>query len=221
MGRKIVEIATDRIAVLLTTCQTWGDKLAMHVAEGIPAGATVVGAYFDPAIAPKGVLRIVVEHPSWPATADGAAYPLLHVLYRLDPAAPKDERQMSLPDRAGQMYTITKEFAFEAAHHLEGLPDTHKCSKPHGHSYVVKVELQAPILNEVGFVVDYGDLAPLKQYIDTYLDHHDLNEVFTFQTSAENLARHLFEWCHERWPFTIAVHVSETAKTWASYYRGY
>lgn len=219
MGRKIVEIGVDRVATLLTTGQPWGEALTMQVAEGIPPGATIVGAYFEPVIAPKGVLKILVEHPDWEDTPEGYAYPLLHVLYRLDP--PKEKRQMSMPDRAGQQYAITKEFAFSAAHRLEGLPDTHQCSRPHGHNYKVKVELQAPILNEVGFVVDYGDLKPLKEYIDTQLDHRDLNEVFPFQTSAENIARHLFEWCHERWPFTIAVHVSETEKTWATYYRGY
>jgi 6-pyruvoyl-tetrahydropterin synthase len=39
-------------------------------------------------------------------------------------------------------YTISKEFAFSAAHHLNGLPPSHPCSRVHGHNYVVRVVLR-------------------------------------------------------------------------------
>ena len=217
MGRKIIQVPPDQIAALLTQGQQWGEELTLHVAQGIPAGATLVGAYFEHQVAPQGVLKMVVEHPDWPDTADGAQYPGYAILFAAKSLP--GPRMMAYSDRKGQQYAITKEFTFAAAHHLEGLPDTHQCSRPHGHNYTVKVELQAPILNEVGFVVDYGDLKPLKDYIDQTLDHRDLNEVFSFQTSAENLAHHFYEWCHDRWPQVVAVHVSETEKTWAVYRR--
>ena len=217
MGRKIIQVPPDQIAALLTQGQQWGEELTLHVAQGIPAGATLVGAYFEHQVAPQGVLKMVVEHPDWPDTADGAQYPGYAILFAAKSLP--GPRMMAYSDRKGQQYAITKEFTFAAAHHLEGLPDTHQCSRPHGHNYTVKVELQAPILNEVGFVVDYGDLKPLKDYIDQTLDHRDLNEVFSFQTSAENLAHHFYDWCHERWPQVVAVHVSETEKTWAVYRR--
>ena len=217
MGRKIIQVPPDQIAALLTQGQQWGEELTLHVAQGIPAGATLVGAYFEHQVAPQGVLKMVVEHPDWPDTADGAQYPGYAILFAAKSLP--GPRMMAYSDRKGQQYAITKEFTFAAAHHLEGLPDTHQCSRPHGHNYTVKVELQAPILNEVGFVVDYGDLKPLKDYIDQTLDHRDLNEVFSFQTSAENLAHHFYDWCHDRWPQVVAVHVSETAKTWAVYRR--
>lgn len=115
------------------------------------------------------------------------------------------------------MYQISKEFHFSAAHRLDGLPSDHQCARQHGHNYIVNVVLMSAVLDERGFVVDYGDLAPLKEYIDGTLDHRDLNDVLGFQTTAENIARHLFEWCLERWPETSAVSVSETPKTWATY----
>lgn len=115
------------------------------------------------------------------------------------------------------MYQIRKRFEFSAAHHLEGLPESHQCARPHGHNYVVEVILESKELNEVGFVVDYGDLRVLKTYIDTMLDHRDLNEILPFQSSAENLAKHFYEFCKEHWKETIAVRVSETPKTWAEY----
>lgn len=114
-------------------------------------------------------------------------------------------------------YFITKEFHFSAAHSLPHLPEDHQCARPHGHNYIVRVELRADRLNADHFVVDYGELHPLKDYIDGELDHRDLNKVFSFPTTAENIARHLFDFCRELWPETSAVSVSETPKTWAEY----
>lgn len=115
------------------------------------------------------------------------------------------------------MYTITKQFHFSASHSLDGLRDEHPCARLHGHNYIVEVVLQSETLNEVGFIVDYGDLKPFKQYLDDALDHRHLNDLFEFQTSAENITRYLYEWCKERWPQTVAVRVSETLQTWAEY----
>jgi 6-pyruvoyltetrahydropterin/6-carboxytetrahydropterin synthase len=114
-------------------------------------------------------------------------------------------------------YTIGKRFDFEASHQLEGLPAGHKCGRLHGHSYQVEVELAAEALDEHGFVLDYGDLAPVKKFIDDQLDHHHLPDVVAFQTSAENLARWLFGQVRALVPYVTAVRVSETRKTWAEY----
>jgi len=115
------------------------------------------------------------------------------------------------------MYKIKKKFHFSAAHHLTDLPPTHQCSRHHGHNYIVEVELVSDDLNKQGFIVDYGDLQPLKDYIDNNLDHRDLNEVLDFQTSAENLAKYLYDFCKKLWKQTHSVAVSETSKTWATY----
>ncbi len=117
------------------------------------------------------------------------------------------------------MYTILKEFHFSASHQLTHLHATHQCARLHGHNYIVKVELEGAELDERGFVFDYGDLWPLKDYIDDNLDHRHLNEVLggSVETTAENLAAHLWRKCAEwGWP-VAAVHVSETPKTWATY----
>ena len=115
------------------------------------------------------------------------------------------------------MYKISKEFHFSASHVLNGLPESHPCGRLHGHNYIVKVNLSSAQLNNVGFVVDYGELTPLKKYIDDVLDHRHLNDIFDFQPSAENLAKHLFDWCKERWHNVTSISVSETPKTWATY----
>ena len=115
------------------------------------------------------------------------------------------------------MYTIAKQFSFSAAHHLNGLAPDHPCARQHGHNYLVEVVLASKQLNDVGFVVDYGELKLLANYLNETFDHRDLNGVLPFQPSAENLAKHLFSWCVQRWPKTLEVRVSETPKTWASY----
>lgn len=118
------------------------------------------------------------------------------------------------------MYRISKEFHFSAAHQLNGLPDDHPCSRLHGHNYIVKIELQNDRLDQCGFLVDYGDLKPIKEYIDNVLDHHNLNDILNMQTSAENIAKHLYDMWHNHpsWSHCkMIVHVSETPKTWALY----
>jgi 6-pyruvoyltetrahydropterin/6-carboxytetrahydropterin synthase len=115
------------------------------------------------------------------------------------------------------MNTITKQFAFEAAHRLYGLPAGHKCGNPHGHSYRVEVVLQSEALNEHGFVRDYGDLNEFGDYIKQNFDHHDLNQVVPFPTTSENLCFYLFCVAHMMAPETVAVRLSETQKTWCEY----
>jgi 6-pyruvoyltetrahydropterin/6-carboxytetrahydropterin synthase len=126
------------------------------------------------------------------------------------------------------MWTISKEFAFEAQHRLAGLPEGHKCGRWHGHSYRVVVEISGRT-DPIGFVLDYGELDPVKRWIDTHLDHRSLNDVDGFPSgfnpTAENVAYEIAvllvqlvpalgemrDAANVRW----RVGVSETAKTWA------
>lgn len=122
------------------------------------------------------------------------------------------------------VYQIGKRFTFEAAHRLSGLVDGHKCGRLHGHSYTVEVVLEATELSAPGFVVDFGELAPLKQHLDEHFDHRLLNEVLDVEPTSENLAKVVFEWCSTHIPLPegaviAAVRVSETATTWAEYRR--
>jgi len=88
----------------------------------------------------------------------------------------------------------------------------------HGHNYIVEVELAAAELNENGFVIDYRELKPLKNWIDEKLDHRHLNEVFGHDMiTSEYMAKVIFDFCLARWSQTSAVRISETPKTWAEY----
>jgi len=115
-------------------------------------------------------------------------------------------------------YRITKEFHFSASHQLKDLPADHQCARLHGHNYIVRVELSSETLNAHGFVRDYNELYPLKDYIDSQMDHRHLNDVLGHDMiTAERLAKHLYDWCKPGLPEVSAVSVSETPKTWAEY----
>lgn len=116
------------------------------------------------------------------------------------------------------MYKISKQFSFSAAHMLHGLPEGHPCSRMHGHNYVVTVHLRSEKLNDTGFVKDYNELRVVKDYIDKQLDHRNLNDIMSpLNSSAENLAKMLFDVFKPEIPELYAVEVSETPKTSAIY----
>jgi len=118
--------------------------------------------------------------------------------------------------------SISKDFEFSASHRLGGLPEGHQCARTHGHNYVVRVTIRGTVV-EPGFVMDYGDLAPVKAWIDLTLDHQHLNEVIDVNPTAEHLAMFIAvrvgeivlvpgrENINE-----LSVSVSETPKTWAT-----
>jgi 6-pyruvoyltetrahydropterin/6-carboxytetrahydropterin synthase len=116
------------------------------------------------------------------------------------------------------MYTVRKQFSFSASHQLH-LPYDSPCNRLHGHNYLVELCLASHGTNDLGMVVDYNDMKPFGEYIDTHLDHHHLNEVLPgVHTTAENLAKHLYEVAWSYWhDVQITVRVSETPKTWATY----
>lgn len=121
-------------------------------------------------------------------------------------------------------YTISKDFAFSASHRLEGLPDGHPCGRLHGHNYRVRVRLKGDALDDVGFLLDYGELKPFGRWVDENLDHRHLNDAMGAlgaNPTAENLARWLagvaglvleIDWALAS---SLSVGVSETPKTWA------
>ena len=115
------------------------------------------------------------------------------------------------------MFTIKKEFTFDAAHQLIGLPKDHPCTRLHGHTYTVIMELSRPELKEPGFVVDYRELTIVKTWIDNYLDHRNLNDVLQMNPTAEIIAMYIYEQFKDILPELTAVTVKETPKTSARY----
>jgi 6-pyruvoyltetrahydropterin/6-carboxytetrahydropterin synthase len=130
------------------------------------------------------------------------------------------------------MYTIGKTFTFCAGHHLLNLPDSHPCSRVHGHNYTVEVVFQSRELDDKGMVIDYREISEVvKEIIDKRYDHRDLNEVLSntnadsrtiyqgkeISPTAENLAREIYVLVKIKLPGLVRVRVSETQTSWAEY----
>ena len=67
---------------------------------------------------------------------------------------------------------LSKIFTFEASHILPKHPG--KCSRLHGHSWVLEVTVEGSVNPETGFVMDYADLKAAVQPVVDRLDHRHL-----------------------------------------------
>jgi len=87
---------------------------------------------------------------------------------------------------------VSKEFTFDAAHHLHAYEG--KCKNLHGHTYKVVFGLSG-FVNEIGLALDFGDIKEIwKDRIEPYLDHRYLNETLPpMNTTAENMVVWLYE----------------------------
>ena len=75
----------------------------------------------------------------------------------------------------GADYRIWKELRFESALKLERAPLGDRRRRLHGHSYVLRLHLSAPLDQVLGWTVDYGDVKALFKPTYQALDHHTLN----------------------------------------------
>jgi 6-pyruvoyltetrahydropterin/6-carboxytetrahydropterin synthase len=116
---------------------------------------------------------------------------------------------------------LFKEFTFEAAHRLPSVPDGHKCSRLHGHSYRLIVHVSGEVDPATGMVIDFGDVKDIvKPLIDKHLDHYYLNEVDGLENpTSENVARWVWQRLVHQLPQLSAIQIRETC-TSGVIYRG-
>jgi len=86
------------------------------------------------------------------------------------------------------MRSCTRKLEFDAAHRV--MRHESKCRNLHGHRYVVEVTASAPELDDLGRVIDFGEIKRIVgSWIDVQLDHgtilneddHDLREFVSGQ----------------------------------------
>ena len=77
----------------------------------------------------------------------------------------------------GSCYRIWKEQRFEGALQLMSAPATDPRRRLHGHSYLLRLHLSAPLDQVMGWTVDYGDVKTLFKPVYERLDHHRLNDL--------------------------------------------
>ena len=118
------------------------------------------------------------------------------------------------------MIQVYKEFKFEAAHKLPNLPESHKCSRLHGHSYKVKVHLESvPDVNS-GWFMDFDEIKAIVKPVIEQLDHYYLNDIEGLENpTAEEIARWIWLKLKPNLACLIAVELNETC-TSGVIYRG-
>ncbi len=87
---------------------------------------------------------------------------------------------------------VSKEFTFDAAHHLHCYEG--KCKNLHGHTYTVVFGISGYV-DEIGLMMDFGDIKEIwKNDIEIHLDHRYLNETLpAMNTTAENMVVWIYE----------------------------
>lgn len=95
---------------------------------------------------------------------------------------------------AGQ-FEVMIERNFSSAHQLRGYKG--KCENLHGHNYKIEIYARGRELDNIGLLVDFGELKQAADEVVQYLDHRNINELAPFDEelnpSAENLARYILE----------------------------
>ena len=77
----------------------------------------------------------------------------------------------------GHHFRIWKEMRFESALRLQSAPDRDRRRQLHGHSYLLRLHLTAPLDQVRGWTVDYGEIKALFAPIYKALDHRCLNDI--------------------------------------------
>lgn len=87
---------------------------------------------------------------------------------------------------------VSKEFTFDAAHHLHCYEG--KCKNLHGHTYKVIFGISG-FVDQRGLMMDFGDIKEIwKNEIEIHLDHRYLNETLPpMNTTAENIVVWIYE----------------------------
>jgi 6-pyruvoyltetrahydropterin/6-carboxytetrahydropterin synthase len=118
-------------------------------------------------------------------------------------------------------WRLYKSATFEAAHMLP--LHSGKCSRLHGHSFRVWVEVTGEHLHVDGpstdMVHDFYDIGtPLKRLVEERLDHYYLNETTGLANpTSETIARWIYQQLQPDVPGLSAVTVDETCTSRCEY----
>ena len=114
---------------------------------------------------------------------------------------------------------LTRQFAFEAVHHLPTMPPGHRCRSLHGHSYRVGVEVEGPVDPATGMVIDFGLIAEAFEPIRRQLDHSLLNDLPGLANpTTELLAVWIWQRLKPVLPSLSGLVIDETARNRCEYH---
>ena len=100
------------------------------------------------------------------------------------------------------IYCISKQMEVAGSHQLT-LSYESKCTRLHGHNWLITVYLASTTLNADGMVADFTQI---KKAVHGYLDHGNFNELLPFNPTAEHIA----EWVVRQVPLCYKAIVKES-----------
>ncbi len=113
---------------------------------------------------------------------------------------------------------IYKEFHFEAAHRLPNVPEGHKCSRLHGHSFHVRLTLSGEVDPIFGWVDDFSEIKRAFTPLHDALDHRYLNDISGLENpTSEHIARWIWKKLKPELPLLSAVEIRETCTSGCIY----
>ena len=113
---------------------------------------------------------------------------------------------------------IFRIFHLQCARRLPAMPESHPCSRLHGHSFRVELTVSGDVDPVPGWVLDFADIEAAWQPIHAALDHRCLNDIAGLDNpTSENLAVWLWQELKPALPGLSAVSVMETDDSGCTY----
>jgi len=114
---------------------------------------------------------------------------------------------------------IYRTYTLHSARFIPTLDSSHPCSKMHGHTFKIIIELNGPINNKTGFVMDFYDLDDIVQNkIIKKIDHQILNDIEGLKNpSSEHLSIWVWKNLIDSVPLLSQVIISEEHGTGVKY----
>lgn len=111
-------------------------------------------------------------------------------------------------------------YQIEAARRLPNLPDTHPCSRVHGHSFRIEIHVSGAVDPVTGWVMDFAELDAAFTPVKAQLDHRYLNDIAGLDNpTSERLAQWLWQKLKPSLPGLSKIVVQETQQS-GCIYRG-
>jgi 6-pyruvoyltetrahydropterin/6-carboxytetrahydropterin synthase len=111
----------------------------------------------------------------------------------------------------GSDWRIWKDFTFDSASVLRHAPAGDPRAQLHGHTYLLRLHLHAPLVPRMGWAVDFGDVKTLFTPVFNAVDHRPLHEIAGLENGdSATLAAWIHAHGKERLPQLERVDLHET-----------
>jgi len=111
----------------------------------------------------------------------------------------------------GTGWRIWKDFSFDSASLLRHAPADDARAQLHGHTYLLRLHLHAPLVPRMGWAVDFGDVKTLFTPVFNAVDHRPLHEIAGLEDGdTATLAAWIHAHGKERLPQLERVDLHET-----------